>query len=126
MWREGDLLDSRHSLVDRMENTEKLLRKFSHVEQRWMTEDIWEDDGPGLDEGEVVERLRMLEEIRRGRERIDKLKNEFTKIYLFFANKMGEDEKDLSDEDYMKKWRRDRVGGARGGGGRGGGGREGG
>ena len=125
MWRVVDLLDSRHSLVDRMENTEKLLKKFSHVEQRWMTEDIWEDDGPGLDEGEVVERLRMLEEIRRGRERIDKLKNEFTKIDLFFANKMAEDEKDMSDEDY-RKWRRDRVGGARGGGGRGGGGREGG
>ena len=70
VWRVGDLLDFRHSLVDRMENTEKLLKKFNPVEQRWLTEDIWEDDGPGLDEGEVVERLRMLEEIRSGRERI--------------------------------------------------------
>ena len=119
------MLDSRHSVVDRMENTKKLLSKFGRVEQRWMTVDIWEGDGPGLDEEEVMECLRMREEIMRGRERIDKLENEFTKIDLFFANKMAEDEKDMSDEDY-RKWRRDRVGGARGGGGRGGGGREGG
>ena len=36
------MLDSRYRLVDRMENTKKLLREFSRVEQRWMTEDIWE------------------------------------------------------------------------------------
>ena len=41
----------------------------------------------------------MLEKNRRVRERIDNLKNEFTKIDAFYAKKMGEDEKDLSDED---------------------------
>ena len=74
LWREGDLLDSRHSLVNRMENTEKFLREFSQVEQRWLTEDILEEGGTGLDEGEVVERLRLLEGIKRGRERLDYLK----------------------------------------------------
>ena len=74
MWREGYLLDTIHSVVDRMENTDKLLREFSQVEQRWLTEDILEEGGTGLDEGEVVERLRMLEGIKRGRERLDYLK----------------------------------------------------
>ena len=89
MWRVVDLLDCRQSLVDRMSSTKRLLKTFSHEEQRWMTEDMWEDDIPRLDEEEVVERLRMLEENRRVRERIDKLKNEFTKIDAFYDKKMG-------------------------------------
>ena len=56
----------------------------------------------------MVECLRMLENNRRVRERIDKLKNKFTKIDACYAKKMGEDEKDLSDEEYMKKWCRNK------------------
>ena len=34
VWRVVDLLDFRQSLVDRMENTERLLKTFSHGEQQ--------------------------------------------------------------------------------------------
>ena len=50
MWRVVDLLGSRQSLVDRMSSTKRLLKTFSREEPRWMTQDMWEDDMPRLDE----------------------------------------------------------------------------
>ena len=54
----------------------------------------------------MVERLSKLEANRRLRKRIDRIKNEFAKIDKCFAGRMEEDEKDLSEEEYMRKWRR--------------------
>ena len=52
----------------------------------------------------MVERLSKLEANRRLRKRIDRIKSEFAKIDNYFAEKR--DERDLSEEEYVRRWHR--------------------
>ena len=98
--------------VGRMASTRELLKMSMREDQLWMTRDIWSDDRPNMDAvynclerrsnlKEVVKRLRKLEANRRLRKKIHRLKSEFEKIDKYFAERR--DERDLSEEDYMRK-----------------------
>ena len=56
----------------------------------------------------MVERLRMLEKNRHLREKIKMCKDRLSKMDMYYAEKMRKDERDLSDEEYMKKWGRNK------------------